>query len=165
MATVNSVSVPHYDVKPLTKTEQEAQIMEKALAIAKKHFRKGKSFKSAELAAESLQLLYAGASREVFGIMYLDNQHKLIADEILFYGTIDGCSVYPREVLKNALKHDAAAVIIFHNHPSGVLEPSQPDLQITKRIKEALTVVDIRLLDHLIVSSEGYCSFAATGKL
>lgn len=165
MATVNSISVPHYNVKPLTKTEQEAQIMEKALAIAKKHFRKGKAFTNAELVAESLQLLYAGASREVFGIMYLTNQHKLIADEILFYGTIDGCSVYPREILKNALKHDAAAIIIFHNHPSGVLEPSQADLQITQRIKEALAIVDIRLLDHLIVSSEGHYSFATAGKL
>lgn len=165
MATINSVSVPHYNVKPLTKTEQEAQIMEKALAIAKKHFRKGKSFTSTKLVAESLQLLYAGTSREVFGAMYLNNQHRLIADEILFYGTIDGCSVYPRELLKNALKHDASAVIIFHNHPSGVLDPSEPDLQITQRIKEALSVVDIRLLDHFIVSSEGYCSFAATGKL
>ena len=97
--------------------------------------------------------------------MYLDNQHRLLAFEELFRGTIDGASVYPREVVKHALKHNAAALIFAHNHPSGVAEPSQADIHITQRLKQALALVDIRVLDHIIVGDAETTSLAQHGSL
>ena len=102
--------------------------------------------------------------REVFAVMFLDNQHRLIAFEELFFGTIDSASVYPREVLKAALKVNAAALIFAHNHPSGDATPSQADKQITQRLKEALALVDIRVLDHIVVGDSAI-SFAEGGLL
>ncbi|EMQ2878363.1 DNA repair protein RadC [Vibrio navarrensis] len=102
--------------------------------------------------------------REVFAVMFLDNQHRLIAFEELFFGTIDSASVYPREVLKAALKINAAALIFAHNHPSGDATPSQADKQITQRLKEALALVDIRVLDHIVVGDSAI-SFAERGLL
>jgi DNA repair protein RadC len=96
--------------------------------------------------------------------LFLDNRNRVITFEKMFYGTIDGASVYPREVVRMALKTNAAAVIFAHNHPSGVAEPSQADEQITQRLKEALALVDIRVLDHLIVGDE-VVSFAERGLL
>lgn len=104
-------------------------------------------------------------SREVFACLYLDNQHRVIVFEELFFGTIDGASVHPREVLKRALRHNAAAVIFAHNHPSGVAEPSQADIRITDRLKSALQLVDIRVLDHMIVGEGEVLSFAERGLL
>lgn len=102
---------------------------------------------------------------EMFGCLYLDNRHRVLAFRELFRGTIDGTSVYPREVVKEALGVNAAAVILAHNHPSGVAEPSQADERITRRLKAALELVDIRLLDHLIVGDGGTTSLAARGML
>lgn len=102
---------------------------------------------------------------EVFACLYLDNQHRLLHFEELFRGTIDGASVYPREVVKQALQHNAAAVILAHNHPSGVAEPSQADIQITRRIQSALELVDIRVLDHIIVGDADTTSLAQQGQL
>ena len=102
---------------------------------------------------------------ELFCCMYLDNRHRLLRFDELFRGTIDGTSVYPREVVKEALAVNAAAVILAHNHPSGVAEPSQADERITKRIKSALDLVDIRLLDHLIVGDAETTSLASRGLL
>ncbi len=104
-------------------------------------------------------------SREVFACMYLDNQHRLIKFEELFYGTIDGASVHAREVVKRALDHNAAAVIFAHNHPSGVAEPSQADRRITDRLKSALLLVDVRVLDHIVVGDREVISFAERGFL
>jgi DNA repair protein RadC len=104
-------------------------------------------------------------SREVFACMYLDNQHRLIKFEELFYGTIDGASVHAREVVKRALDHNAAAVIFAHNHPSGVAEPSQADRRITDRLKSALLLVDVRVLDHMVVGDREVISFAERGFL
>jgi DNA repair protein RadC len=95
----------------------------------------------------------------------LDNRHRLIASDILFAGTIDGSSVHPREVVKCALRHNAAAVIFSHNHPSGVAEASQADELITLRLRDALGLVDIRVLDHLIVGAGHAVSFAERGLL
>jgi DNA repair protein RadC len=100
---------------------------------------------------------------ELFCCLFLDNRHRLIAFEELFRGTIDGASVHPREVLRQALAHNAAAVILVHNHPSGVAEPSQADELITRRLREALALLDIRLLDHLIVAGPQAVSFAERG--
>jgi len=106
-----------------------------------------------------------GYSREVFACLYLDNQHRLIRYEELFFGTIDGASVHPREVVKRVLFHNAAAVIFAHNHPSGIAEPSQADQRITDRLKSALLLVDVRVLDHMIVGDQQVMSFAARGLL
>ncbi len=100
---------------------------------------------------------------ELFCCLYLDNRHRVLRFDELFRGTIDGTSVYPREVVKEALGVNAAAVILAHNHPSGVAEPSQADERITKRLKSALELVDIRLLDHLIVGSGKTTSLASRG--
>jgi len=91
---------------------------------------------------------------EVFACLFLDNRNRLIAFEELFRGTIDGASVHAREVVRKALHHNAAAVILSHNHPSGVAEPSDADQQITVRLKEALSLVDVRVLDHIVVGDE-----------
>ena len=102
---------------------------------------------------------------ELFCCLYLDNRHRVLRFDELFRGTIDGTSVYPREVVKEALGVNAAAVILAHNHPSGVAEPSQADERITKRLKSALDLVDIRLLDHLIVGGGSATSLASRGLL
>ena len=100
---------------------------------------------------------------ELFCCLYLDNRHRVLQFNEMFRGTIDGTSVYPREVVKEALAINAAAVILAHNHPSGVAEPSQADERITRRLKSALELVDIRLLDHLIVGSGETTSLASRG--
>jgi DNA repair protein RadC len=102
---------------------------------------------------------------EMFCCLYLDNRHRILRFDQLFRGTIDGTSVYPREVVKEALSINAAAVILAHNHPSGVAEPSQADERITRRLKSALELVDIRLLDHLIIGNAETTSLASRGLL
>ena len=102
---------------------------------------------------------------ELFCCLYLDNRHRVLRFDELFRGTIDGTSVYPREVVKEALAVNAAAVILAHNHPSGVAEPSQADERITRRLKSALELVDIRLLDHLIIGDAATTSLASRGLL
>ncbi|MCP5420777.1 MAG: DNA repair protein RadC [Gammaproteobacteria bacterium] len=104
-------------------------------------------------------------AHEVFACLFLDNRHRVIAFEELFYGTIDGASVHPRQVVKRALHHNAAALILAHNHPSGIAEPSRADEQITLRIKEVLSMIDVRLLDHFIVGDGETVSFAERGLL
>lgn len=103
--------------------------------------------------------------REVFACLFLNNRHQLIACEILFYGTIDGASVHPREIIKRALAHNAAALVAAHNHPSGIAEPSQADMTLTRRLRESLGLVDIRLLDHIVVGGSEAVSFAERGLL
>lgn len=112
-----------------------------------------------------LRLHLGREQQEIFCALYLDSQHRIIAFERLFMGTIDGASVYPREVVKAALKRNAAAVIFAHNHPSGVAEPSLADRQITRRLTDALALVDIRVLDHLVVGDTETVSFAERGLL
>lgn len=109
-----------------------------------------------------LQMRYAEAEREVFSALWLDNQHRVMKFEELSVGTIDGASVYPREVVKAALAASAAAVIFAHNHPSGVAEPSAADRTLTERLKSALAQVDVRVLDHFVVGST-VVSFAERG--
>jgi DNA repair protein RadC len=110
-----------------------------------------------------LQLLLRGRQQEVFMAIFLDAQHRVMASEELFSGTLTQTSVYPREVVKRALYHNAAAVIFAHNHPSGVAEPSQSDRMLTDALKQALSLVDVRVLDHFIVAGSGCLSFAERG--
>ncbi|RUO76290.1 RadC family protein [Idiomarina seosinensis] len=104
-------------------------------------------------------------SREVFVVLLLDSQHRLLRYEELFQGTINAAPVYPREVLKMVMQHNAAAVILAHNHPSGVAEPSQADQRVTERLKKALNLVDVALLDHFVIGSGDPVSFAERGLL
>ncbi|MDX1251404.1 MAG: DNA repair protein RadC [Gammaproteobacteria bacterium] len=107
-----------------------------------------------------------GYPHEVFACLFLDNRHRVIRFDEMFTGTLDGASVHPREVVKRALAHNAAAVIFAHNHPSGVAEPSRADEALTRRLKDALALVDIRVLDHLIIGDgEDVVSFAERGLL
>ncbi|WP_337842795.1 DNA repair protein RadC [Rheinheimera sp.] len=107
----------------------------------------------------------AEQKREVFMLLYLDSQHRLICAEPLFFGTIDASPVYPRIVVQSALAHNAAAVILAHNHPSGVAEPSRADRAITERLTQAMSLVDIKLLDHFVVGDAEVVSFAERGWL
>ena len=118
---------------------------------------------SPNVVREYLAVHYAGHEREVFSCLFLDSRHRLISVEEMFLGTVDGASVHPREVVKRALKLNAAAVILAHNHPSGVAEPSQADELITVRLRDALALVDIRVLDHLVIGGATVTSFAERG--
>lgn len=106
---------------------------------------------------------FAGMQHEEFAVLFLDSRHRVIAFESMFRGTLDGASVHPREVVKAALMHNAAAVVISHNHPSGVADPSQADEIITLRLRDALALVDIRLLDHLVIGGTQCTSLATRG--
>lgn len=140
-----------------------------AVELARRHFREALQVGPALAAPEATRTFLIAQLRdrpyEVFCCLYLDNRHRLIAFEELFRGTIDRAGVHPREVLRQTLLHNAAAVIFAHNHPSGVLEPSQADELITRRLKEALALMDVRVLDHFIIG-DGVCfSFSEAGLL
>lgn len=98
----------------------------------------------------------SGRAYEVFACLFLDNKHRVIHFEELFYGTIDSASIYPREVVRRSLQHNAAALILAHNHPSGIADPSQADISITEKLKKALDLIDVRVLDHFVIG-DGYC--------
>ncbi|QLH42377.1 MAG: DNA repair protein RadC [Coxiellaceae bacterium] len=119
----------------------------------------------AQDACQYLQAKLASYQREVFACLYLDNRHRIIQFDELFHGSIASATVYPREVIKRALVHNAAAVIFAHNHPSGVAEPSQDDIELTKRLMNALEPLEIRVLDHIVVGSNEAVSMAARGLL
>ncbi len=127
--------------------------------------RTGQTLSSPRVTRDWLKLRYSAAEAEVFGMLMLDNRHRLIESAELFYGTIDGANVHPREVVKKVLACNAAAVILFHNHPSGVVEPSRADEAITLRLRDALALIDVRVLDHLIVGGNECCSLAERGVL
>lgn len=124
-----------------------------------------KAISSPKSAMVDARLRIGGSEREVFLVYFLNNQHQLIAVEEMFVGTIDGAAVYPREVAKAALQHNAAAVMFAHNHPSGVTDPSSADRRITERLVQGLGLLDIRVLDHIIVSETSATSFAEIGLL
>lgn len=138
------------------------QIVNLAIDILDSEIR-GDCLTSPEQTKQYLRLRLGSFEHEVFACLFMDNRHRVICFEEMFRGTIDGASVYPREVVKAALKHNAAAVIFSHNHPSGVAEPSQADQAITNRLKTALDTVDIRVLDHIVVSREESVSMAERG--
>jgi DNA repair protein RadC len=112
-----------------------------------------------------LRLSLAALPHETFVVLFLDSQHRLLAADELFRGTLAQTSVYPREIVKAALSHNAAAVIFAHNHPSGVAEPSRADELLTQSLKQALALVDIRTLDHFVVAGSRVVSFAERGLL
>ena len=141
----------------------EADILYMAQKLARRRLAKGRTINQPELAFEYLQTLLQHYEHEVFGAVFLDNQHRILGFEELFRGTIDAASVYPREVVKRALAYNAAALILVHNHPSGNPEPSAADTSITLRLRDALNLVDIRILDHVVVGMEGCVSLVTRG--
>ena len=120
-------------------------------------------FSSPQLVKDYVQIQLGHLPHEVFAVLFLDAQHRLIACEELFRGTLTQTSVYPREVVKRALAHNAASLILAHNHPSGLLEPSRADELLTQTLKSSLNLVDVRVLDHLVVGRTGALSFAERG--
>ncbi len=143
--------------------------LQAALEIARRHLgeqlQRGPTLSSPAQTRTYLSALLRDHPSEVFGGLFLDNRHRVIGYEELFRGTIDGASVYPREVVRRALAHNAAAVIVAHNHPSGVAEPSAADEALTHRLREALGLVDVRLLDHFVVGDGEPVSLAERGVL
>ena len=144
--------------------EQEDIVIEQALAIIDaRMFRHGEALISPRDSAAFLKLKLGGYQWEVFGCLFLDNRHRVLAFEEMFRGTLDGASVHPREVVRAALNHNAAAVIFSHNHPSGVGEPSAADRNITRQLRDALQLIGVRVLDHLVIGSGEPTSMAARG--
>ncbi len=143
--------------------------LQAVLQMARRHFEEtlmqGDVLTSPQETRQFLASQLRGYTYEVFCCLFLDNRHRVLRFEELFRGTIDGAAVYPREVVKQALAHNAAAVIFAHNHPSGLTEPSTADRQITEKLKQALALFDIRVLDHFIIGDGRPYSFAEQGLL
>ncbi|MDQ7914181.1 DNA repair protein RadC [Pseudomonas sp. 102515] len=129
--------------------------LQAVLEMGRRHLAEGlrrdSALESPQQVRDYLKARLRHEPHEIFGCLFLDTRHRVLAFEALFHGTIDGASVYPRQVVKRALAHNAAAVILTHNHPSGIAEPSHADRLLTTRLKEALALVDVRVLDHFIV--------------
>jgi DNA repair protein RadC len=140
-------------------------LLDLALRVLAHRHRRGEPLTSPEASRAYLRLKIGERKFEVFACVFIDNRHRVIAFEELFQGTIDGASVHPRVVVQKALERNAAAVILAHNHPSGVAEPSVADQRITQRLQSALELVEIRVLDHFIVTAEDSVSFAERGLL
>ena len=139
------------------------QILEAARHAIEQKMQRGASFSSPAAVKEYLRAKLAGFEHEVFAVLFMDTQHRLIEYREMFHGTIDSAEVHPREVVKEALRLNAAALIISHNHPSGNPEPSGADKVLTQRLKEALALVDVRTLDHIVVAGGSTTSFAERG--
>ena len=147
------------------KRSQLSAIMELARRAMGEQLQQRQAFESPEAVAQFLQLHLAHCPREVFGVMFLDAQHRLLQFEEMFQGSLSQASVYPREVVKLALELGAAAVVLAHNHPSGSVEPSRADERLTLSLQSALQLIDVRVLDHIIVAPGKSCSLAARGVL
>ena len=143
----------------------EADILRMAQQLAMSRLSKGRALTDPKQVFSHLQTLLQYHEHEVFALLLLDTKHRVIGFQELFRGTLDGASVYPRAVVKIALEHNAAAVILVHNHPSGDPEPSNADRHLTTTLKDALNMVGTRTLDHIVVGSEGCISLAERGYL
>lgn len=153
-------------LKPADLNDVEKQsVITLAMKVLSIKHRAGRVLSKPDETRDFLRLRLADYRNEVFGCLFLDNRHRIIAVRELFQGTIDGASVYPRVVVQQAMEVNAAAVVFFHNHPSGVAEPSHADEAITRRLKDALALVDVRVLDHFVVSAGESASFAERGLL
>jgi DNA repair protein RadC len=147
--------------------KHEDAIISEAIAIVRRRTSKvtyGQA-SSPNAIKDHLILCYGDAEKECFGVVWLDVKNRILAREVLSTGTLTHCSVYPREIVKAGLRRNAASCILFHNHPSGVSEPSEADKRLTAAISSALALVDMRVLDHIIVAGAETCSFAEQGLL
>ena len=164
-------SIPAFQANDLTgnytalRELSPADILNKAKELLAVRFDRGEPISSPDESREYLVSQLATLEHEVFSVLFLDNRHRVISFDQMFTGTIDGASVHPREVVKRALQHNAAAVILAHNHTSGVPEPSRADQSLTRRLVDALGLVDVRVLDHIVVGGIETVSFAERGLL
>ncbi len=147
------------------KRAQLLAVLELSRRALAQRLRERTVFDSPEAVKHYLQLHLAAKAHEVFAVLFLDNQHRLIAMEEMFRGTLAQTSVYPREVVRHALQHQAAAVVLAHNHPSGAVQASPADLALTQILRSALALVDVRVLDHIIVAPGAGLSMAEQGLL
>ena len=160
MNSVKSQECPNYQVFG------DQIVIEQALKILSARLRQpGDAMNSPATVKNYLTLKMAALEHEVFSVLFLDTQHRLIALEEMFHGTLSRASVYPREVVKRALAHNASAVILAHNHPSGFAEPSTADTRLTDNLKQALELIDVKTLDHLVIAGVNTVSFAERGWL
>jgi DNA repair protein RadC len=153
-------------LKPSNLNDVEKQsVITLAMKVLAIKYRAGRRLSKPEETRNYLRLRLADYRNEVFGCLFLDSRHRIITVRELFQGTIDGASVHPRVVVQQAMEVNAAAMVFFHNHPSGVAEPSQADERITRRLKDALALIDVCVLDHFVVSAGESVSFAERGLL
>ena len=150
---------------PYAATADDDAIIAQACAIIDKRFATGEALTDPAAAGAYFKVKIGGSPREVFAVLFLDTRHRMLAFEEMFYGTIDGAEVHPREVVRRALELNAAAVIVGHNHPSGVPDPSAADRAVTQRLKQSLALVEVRLLDHFICGSGAALSMASRGMI
>ncbi|MDD2768830.1 MAG: DNA repair protein RadC [Methylococcus sp.] len=162
--TIQSETAAAYAATQTSAAAEDAIIAD-ALSILAKRFHRADAITSPEIARQFLTLRYAQAEREIFAVVHLDNQHRVMALEDVSLGTIDSAAVYPREIVKAALKRNTAAVMLAHNHPSGIPTPSDADKRITAQIKQALALVDVRVIDHMVIGGADAYSFAEHGLL
>lgn len=139
------------------------QVLEAARRVVDQRMRRGTSFKDPSVARQFFRDKLAGLEREVFAAVFLDCRHRMIDYAELFFGSLDGAEVHPREVVRQALLHNAGALLIAHNHPSGNAEPSAADRALTARLKQALALIEVRLLDHIVVGGSQTMSLAERG--
>ena len=151
------------------KPTQEAYSRDELISFAKRlvsyRFRRRMFLESPDSVRNYLSLNFSALEREHFWALFLDNRHRTLNHEVLFTGTIDSASVYPRVIAQKALQHNASAIILAHNHPSGIAEPSRADVEITNKVKKALSLLEIRLLDHFIVGGGTVVSLAERGEI
>ena len=156
------MNYPH-PIRFKSRTPSVEEVMHVAESIADYNMRLSDVLCSPESTKTYLKIKLAQREAEVFCVLFLDNKHRVIAFEEMFHGTIDSASVHPREVVRSAMKHNAAAVMLAHNHPSGSAEPSIADKLITIRLKESLALIEIKVLDHFVVGKGEIISFAQQG--
>jgi DNA repair protein RadC len=142
---------------------EEDRIVARGVEIMERRLERGAAMTDPRVAGHYCAGKLRAFDREVFGVLFLDTRHRMIGFELMFYGTIDGAEVYPREVARAALRLNAAAIIVCHNHPSGSTEPSAADRAVTLRLRDALAMLEIRLLDHFVIGEGPPTSLAARG--
>lgn len=144
---------------------EQGSLVRLALKVLEARHQPGQCVDSPQTTRKFLRLRLAARENEVFGALFLDNRHRIVRVEDLFQGTIDGAAVYPRVVVQRALTYNATALVFYHNHPSGTPEPSDADQRITQKLRDALSLVDVRVLDHIVVGVEGAVSLAERGMI
>ena len=154
------------DHKNPRRTAAEDAIIGRAMDILRSRMLKADSYITSPAdSVKYLQLRLEGLQHEVFGVLYLNHRHGVIALGELFRGTIDGASVWPREVVKSVLANNASRVVFYHNHPGGIPDPSGADIALTKRLVDALALIDVRVLDHIIIANDEHYSLAEHGQI
>lgn len=161
-APVVSDAVGRYLTRKLD-AAQISQVVAFATELLRVEMSRSFHLNSPKVVQDYLRMKLAGSQQEIFGVVFLDAQHQVIADEEMFIGTLTQTSVYPREVVRAALRHNAASLLLYHNHPTDVVEPSRADELLTQTLKSSLQLIDVRVLDHIVVGSTKCVSFAERG--